>query len=62
MHVMAYMSLFTFWADVIPKKQAYEVMLFCNTHFAESLFQTHSGESVKVKYADNKREYYAKYY
>lgn len=25
MHVMAYMSLFTFWADVIPKKQAYEV-------------------------------------
>ena len=24
MHVMAYMSLFTFCADVIPKKQAYE--------------------------------------
>jgi hypothetical protein len=25
MHVMAYMGLFTFAADVIPKKQAYEV-------------------------------------
>ena len=30
-------------------------MLFCSIHFAESLFQTHSGEFVKVKYADNKR-------
>ncbi len=25
MHVMAYMGLFYIWADVIPKKQAYEV-------------------------------------
>ena len=28
MHVMAYMSLFTFWANVIPKKQAYDCLLY----------------------------------
>ena len=49
MHVMAYMGLFTFAADVIPKKKAYEVNAVLSHSFCRKPFQTHSGESVKIK-------------
>ena len=45
MHVMAYMSLFTFWADVIPKKQAYEVNACFVTHILQKAFFKHTLEN-----------------
>lgn len=63
MHVMAYMGLFTFSADVVPKNQAYEVNAvlqhtFCRKPFSNTLWRICKGKNMRI----TKGEYYAKYY
>ncbi len=63
MHVMAYMGLFTFAADVIPKKQAYDskccfVAFILQKAFSNTLWRICKGKNMRI----TKGEYYAKYY